>query len=53
MKAGPTRSTDPRSSQLFRIHADLRHLIVDEYQDVNPAQERLIELLAGPGVELG
>ena len=26
----------------------LRHLIVDEYQDVNPAQERLIELLTGP-----
>ena len=35
-----------------RIHATLRHLIVDEYQDVNPAQERLIRLLAGPGVEL-
>lgn len=35
-----------------RVHAELRHLVVDEYQDVNPAQERLIELLAGPGVEL-
>lgn len=34
------------------VHAKLRHLIVDEYQDVNPAQERLIELLAGPQVEL-
>jgi DNA helicase-2/ATP-dependent DNA helicase PcrA len=34
------------------VHATLRHLIVDEYQDVNPAQERLIELLTGPGVEL-
>lgn len=34
------------------VHARLRHLIVDEYQDVNPAQERLIELLAGPKVEL-
>ena len=34
------------------VHADLRHLIVDEYQDVNPAQERLIELLTGPQVEL-
>jgi DNA helicase-2/ATP-dependent DNA helicase PcrA len=34
------------------VHADLRHLIVDEYQDVNPAQERLIELLAGPAVEV-
>ena len=34
------------------VHGDLRHLIVDEYQDVNPAQERLIELLTGPEVEL-
>jgi DNA helicase-2/ATP-dependent DNA helicase PcrA len=34
------------------VHAHLRHLIVDEYQDVNPAQERLIELLTGPRVEL-
>jgi DNA helicase II / ATP-dependent DNA helicase PcrA len=34
------------------VHATLRHLIVDEYQDVNPAQEHLIELLAGPQVEL-
>lgn len=34
------------------IHGTLRHLIVDEYQDINPAQERLIELLAGPAVEL-
>jgi len=34
------------------VHSDLRHLIVDEYQDVNPAQERLIELLAGPNVEM-
>jgi DNA helicase-2/ATP-dependent DNA helicase PcrA len=33
-------------------HAPLRHLIVDEYQDINPAQERLIELLARPPVEL-
>ncbi len=32
--------------------AELRHLIVDEYQDVNPAQERLIKLLAGPEVSL-
>lgn len=34
------------------VHAQLRHLIVDEYQDVNPAQERLIELLAGPDTHL-
>jgi len=35
-----------------RVHADLRHLIVDEYQDVNPSQERLISLLSSGGVEL-
>jgi len=35
------------------IHATLRHLIVDEYQDIKPAQERLIELLTGPNVERG
>lgn len=34
------------------IHARLRHLVVDEYQDVNPAQEKLIELLTGPQVSL-
>lgn len=31
-----------------KITADVRHLIVDEYQDVNPAQERLVQLLAKP-----
>lgn len=30
------------------VTADLRHLIVDEYQDVNPAQEELIRLLSKP-----
>lgn len=35
-----------------RVHDPLRHLIVDEYQDVNPAQEHLISLLATAPVEL-
>lgn len=35
-----------------RVHDNLRHLIVDEYQDINPAQEKLIELLSQPPVEL-
>ena len=35
-----------------RIRAPIRHLLVDEYQDINPAQERLIELLAQAPVEL-
>jgi len=35
-----------------RIHDPLRHLVVDEYQDINPAQERLIELLSARPVHL-
>lgn len=35
-----------------RVHSPLRHLIVDEYQDVNPAQEQLVALLACPPVQL-
>ncbi|MCP4200948.1 MAG: ATP-dependent helicase [bacterium] len=35
-----------------RVHGPLRNLVVDEYQDINPAQERLIELLARDPVEL-
>ena len=35
-----------------RIRGHIRHLIVDEYQDINPAQERLISLIAVPPVEL-
>ncbi|KLN34192.1 ATP-dependent DNA helicase [Cellulosimicrobium funkei] len=31
-----------------KVTENLRHLIVDEYQDINPAQERLIELIAKP-----
>lgn len=35
-----------------KVQGPLRHLIVDEYQDINPAQEKLIELLAKPPVQL-
>jgi len=35
-----------------RVHGPLRHLIVDEYQDINPAQERLIQLLSKPPVHV-
>ena len=34
------------------VNGRLRHLIVDEYQDINPAQEALIRCLAKPPVEL-
>lgn len=35
-----------------QIHQSLKHLIVDEYQDVNPAQEELIRLLVAGGAHL-
>jgi len=41
-----------RQEVFKEVHSTLRHLIVDEYQDINPAQERLIDLLATPPVEL-
>lgn len=42
-----------RNAEVFEaVHGPLRHLIVDEYQDINPAQEALIEQLAAPPVEL-
>ena len=41
-----------RSEVRDTVLADLRHLIVDEYQDVNPAQESLIQQLTVPDVSL-
>jgi DNA helicase-2/ATP-dependent DNA helicase PcrA len=42
-----------RKPEVFEaIHRHLRHLIVDEYQDINPAQEELIRLLATEPVDL-
>ena len=35
-----------------RVRGPLRHLLVDEYQDINPSQERLIELLSAAPVQL-
>ena len=35
-----------------KVHGPLRHLIVDEYQDINPAQEELIRLLSKAPVQL-
>ena len=48
------RAVEALDSQAVRdrIHGTLRHLIVDEYQDVNPAQERLIAGLVAGGAEL-
>jgi DNA helicase II / ATP-dependent DNA helicase PcrA len=41
-----------RPAVFERVHGPLKHLIVDEYQDINPAQEKLISLLAKPPVHL-
>lgn len=34
------------------VQAGYRHLLVDEYQDVNPLQQRLLRLWLGPGSDL-
>lgn len=34
------------------VHDSLRHLVVDEYQDINPAQEALIQRMAAGGAHL-
>lgn len=39
----------PHVAEAFR--AGLRHLIVDEFQDINPAQARLIEILGASPVQ--
>jgi len=41
-----------RPEVFARVHGPLRYLLVDEYQDINPAQEQLIELLSAPPVQL-
>jgi len=35
-----------------RAHLDVRHLLVDEYQDINPAQEKVISRIHGLGASL-
>lgn len=40
---------DSSNGLLAAIHSSLKHVLVDEYQDINPLQERLISLLADPG----
>ena len=43
--AEAVRLLDTEPAFRASVRRDLRHLVVDEYQDINPAQERLIELL--------
>ena len=48
MQIGRTISALESEKTKDRITSGLRHLIVDEYQDVNLAQEKLVQLLAKP-----
>lgn len=41
-----------RPEVFARVQGPLRYLVVDEYQDINPAQERLIERLSLAPVQL-
>ncbi len=41
-----------RDPVLAAVHAQLRHLVVDEFQDINPAQARLIRRLGSGPVSL-
>lgn len=44
---------DPRAEMIrSHVHGDLRYLVVDEYQDVNPLQERLIRALTAHGANV-
>ncbi len=46
------RTLDQRNDIHERVAGSIRHLLVDEYQDVNPAQEKLIQLLTSRGGEI-
>jgi DNA helicase-2/ATP-dependent DNA helicase PcrA len=50
--ARPTRLLLSQPEMQARYHRCFRHLLVDEYQDVNEAQYRLFRALAGPAVEI-
>jgi DNA helicase-2/ATP-dependent DNA helicase PcrA len=41
------RLLDENSDVLEEVQEQYQYIIVDEYQDVNPVQERLVQLLAG------
>jgi uncharacterized protein (TIGR00375 family) len=54
LAARAVRLLDTDQSALFSARARCRHLLVDEYQDINAAQYRLLRLLApaGPSTNL-
>ncbi len=50
--ARPTRLLLSRPEMRAACHRRFRHLLVDEYQDVNEAQYRLFRALAGPAAQI-
>ena len=46
------RALQDDESVRHAVHSALRHLIVDEYQDINPAQEALVAAMVGGGAHL-
>lgn len=46
------RILDQRNDIHEKVAGSISHLLVDEYQDVNPAQEKLIQLLTSKGGKL-
>jgi DNA helicase II / ATP-dependent DNA helicase PcrA len=50
--ARPLRLLEHNQEVREAYQGRFRHLLVDEYQDLNEAQYRFVELLAGPGAEI-
>jgi len=50
LKAADLLEQEPRV--LARVRQRYQHILIDEYQDINPAQYRLVRLLAGEGENL-
>ncbi len=48
----PVRLLGQRPEVKAAYRTSFRHLLVDEYQDLNEAQYRLFQALAGPGAEI-
>ena len=46
------RALDDQPQVREAVHRTLRHLIVDEYQDINPAQEALVQHMVSGGAHL-
>ncbi|WP_447955683.1 ATP-dependent helicase [Vreelandella sp. EE7] len=48
----PLRELEADASLRGRVEGFLDHVIIDEYQDINTAQQRLLKVLAGPSASV-